>query len=172
MRITPNEIHLSDPRNYNSIYYVGTKYSKSPEFYDPFGLPLSAFGANSNELHRVRRAALNPHFSRKSVLELEAVVQSKVHKFCDAVADAIQDGRQADIHHGLRAVSVEVVTDYAVAQRVLAVEYDGSAFLFGFPEQGLIDPIRGIELQQVGASVRDRAVLLCGSNLRSISRSL
>ena len=36
VRITPNEIHLSDPDNYDKIYYIGTRFWKSPVFYGTF----------------------------------------------------------------------------------------------------------------------------------------
>ena len=87
MRITPDEVHLSDPENYGKIYQVGTKYMKSPGFYESFGVGTSTFGALDAEVHRVRRAAINPRFSRKMVLELEEIVQSKVLKLCREVAD-------------------------------------------------------------------------------------
>jgi hypothetical protein len=113
VRITPNEVHLSDPENYDKIYYVGTKYWKSPEFYGSFGVDESTFGTFSNELHRVRRAALNPRFSRKVVLNLQDIVQSKVQKLCRKVADQLRANKPANIHNGFRAVSVDVITDYA-----------------------------------------------------------
>jgi hypothetical protein len=64
-------------------------------------------------VHRVRRAAINPLFSRKVVLDLEGVVQSKVQKLCRRLSEALKDGKPMDLHHGFRAVSVDVITDYA-----------------------------------------------------------
>lgn len=81
VRITPDEIHLSDPENYERIYFVGSKYSKSADFYRAFSSNSAAFTTPSNEAHRVRRAALNPFFSRKMVLELEDVVQSNAQNY-------------------------------------------------------------------------------------------
>lgn len=64
-------------------------------------------------MHRVRRAAINPLFSRKVVLDLEGVVQSKVEKLCQRLSDTLRAGEAMDLHHGFRAVSVDVITDYA-----------------------------------------------------------
>jgi len=64
-------------------------------------------------VHRVRRAAINPLFSRKVVLDLEGVVQSKVQKLCQRLSEALRVGKPMDLHHGFRAVSVDVITDYA-----------------------------------------------------------
>ena len=113
VRITPNEVHLSDPSNYESIYYVGTPYSKDPLFYGAFGNPNSSFTTPSNDLHRVRRSGLNSFFSRKVVLDLEAVVHEKAEKLSKLVLEALDTDRAVDMHHGLRAVSIDVITDYA-----------------------------------------------------------
>jgi hypothetical protein len=81
VRISPTEIHLSDPDNYEKIYYIGKKApSKAPYFYDGFGLKTATFGTCPNELHRVRRAAINPVFSRKFVIQQEDIVQEKTTK--------------------------------------------------------------------------------------------
>lgn len=113
VRISPNDVHLSDPENYEKIYFIGSKFWKSPNFYGPFGLKTAAVTTLRNEVHRVRRAAINPLFSRKVVLDLEGVVQSKVYKLCRKLSEALRAENPMDLHHGFRAVSVDVITDYA-----------------------------------------------------------
>lgn len=116
VRITPNEVHLSDPENYDKIYHVGTKYFKDPDFYGAFGNSDSMFVTASNELHRVRRSGLSHFFSRTAVLEHEDIVQEKVRKLLDLIQHASSSNESIDMHHGLRAVSVDVVTDYAFGE--------------------------------------------------------
>jgi Cytochrome P450 len=113
VRIAPDEVHLSDPENYDKIYQLGTKYLKSPRYYQSFGLSASTFGTLDAQLHRARRAAISPRFSRKMVLELEGVVQSKVMKLCCEVAERLDANKPVDIYHGFRAVTADVITDYA-----------------------------------------------------------
>lgn len=86
---------------------------KNPWYYQAFGISDSTFGTIDAQLHRARRAAINPRFSRKMVLELEEVVQSKVVKLCCEVADRFRANKPVDIYHGFRAVTVDVITDYA-----------------------------------------------------------
>jgi cytochrome P450 len=116
VRITPDEVHLSDPINYEKIYNAGSKYSKYARFYDAFSISYSSFTTASNDLHRRRRAALNPFFGRKMVLELEEVVQTKVEKLCALVARNFAAGEPANLHQAFRAVSVDVASDYAFGQ--------------------------------------------------------
>lgn len=114
IRISPDEIHLADPDNYEKVYYIGSKApSKSPYFYDAFGLKTAAFGTTSNELHRVRRAAINPVFSRKAVLQLEDIVQEKTAKLISRMENLLAEGKPVDLHHGYRALSVDIITDYS-----------------------------------------------------------
>lgn len=113
VRITPDEIHLSDPENLDKIYYVGSRFGKSPAFYGGFGTDRATFTTPSNDVHRVKRAALNPFFSRKKVLDLEDIVQQKAKKLVTRMENAFDSTGSIDLHHGYRAISVDVITDYA-----------------------------------------------------------
>lgn len=113
VRITPNEVHLADPEDYDKIYYMGTKYSKSAIFYNALCVPSSSFGTPPNEIHKIRRGALNPMFSRQKVLELERIVQEKAAKACKRMQVGVDHGQPVDLHHAFRAVSVDVISDFA-----------------------------------------------------------
>ena len=113
VRITPDEVHLADAENYDKINYVGTKYWKSPVFYNALNVPLSTFGTPPNDIHKIRRGALNPMFSRQKVLELESIVQQKAAKVCQRMQAGIDEDKPVDLHHAFRAVSVDVISDFA-----------------------------------------------------------
>jgi len=113
VRIAPNEIHLSDVDNFDRVYYIGSKFGKDRSFYGALGDQTSMFSTASNELHRRRRAPLNPFFSRRAVLELEDVVQDKAQKLCNRVQDGLDAGRPVNMHDGFRGLSMDVITDYA-----------------------------------------------------------
>ena len=92
---------------------MGTPFSKEADFYGAFSLGTAIFGIASNELHRIRRAPLNPFFSRKRVLELEHVVQSKTQTLCSRVEAAVTAKQPADLFHAYRALFIDVISDYA-----------------------------------------------------------
>lgn len=114
MRITPNEIHLSDPENCEKIYHVGSRFRKDPSFYGFFGADTATFATLNPDVHRVRRAALNPFFSRRKTLELEEIMQQKAKKLVSRMQSAFDITGQIELHCGFRAVSVDVITDYAL----------------------------------------------------------
>jgi hypothetical protein len=135
---------LSDPANYEKIYNVGSKFYKDPAFYGAIGAPKAAFTTPSNELHRVRRAALNPMFSRKLVLELEDVVQDKASKLSNRIESGTKDGNPegVDLHFGFRAVSVDVITDYAFGDCYNLLEKDDFGKYFFDMVKGTIRYLR------------------------------
>jgi cytochrome P450 len=109
-------VHLSDPEHYDKIYHVGSAYSKDANFYGAFGNENSSFTTPANDLHRIRRTGLNSFFSRKVVIELEDIVQDKARRLCRAIDNAITTKKPMDLHHALRAVSIDVITEYAFGQ--------------------------------------------------------
>lgn len=113
MRITPDEIHLSDPENCDTIYRVGSKYTKYPLHYDAFCLKYSSFSTCPNDVHKLRRGPLNPFFSRNMVFKLEDVVQNKAEKLCNLISRESPSGKAVDLYHAFRAVSIDVITEYA-----------------------------------------------------------
>lgn len=52
---------------------VGSRFGKDPSFYGCFGADTATFTTPNPDVHRVRRAALNPFFSRMKTLELGEV---------------------------------------------------------------------------------------------------
>ncbi|KAK4544900.1 hypothetical protein LTR36_003804 [Oleoguttula mirabilis] len=116
VRITPNEVHLTDPANYEKINHVGTKYAKSLNYYNATCVPNSTFGTGPNDVHRIRRGALNPMFSRQKVLDLEGIVQDKARKVCARMQTGIDNNEPVDLHHAFRAVSVDVISDFAFGE--------------------------------------------------------
>jgi cytochrome P450 len=113
MRITPDEIHLSDTDHYEVMHCVGTKYPKSTQFYDGFSITYSTFSTGPHDVHRIRRGMLDPFFSRRSVLNLEHIIQTKAEKLSDIISTRFGRKEAVDLHHAFRSISVDVITDYA-----------------------------------------------------------
>jgi hypothetical protein len=68
IRINPEEVHIQDARFYDQIYTGAThKRNKWSFFTNQSGLTSSAFATDDHDLHRLRRAALNPYFSKQKV---------------------------------------------------------------------------------------------------------
>jgi cytochrome P450 len=81
IRITPWEIHINDPSFLDEIYAPA---SRNREKYAFFMKTLKVPGASgitiNHEIHRRRREALNPFFSKKAITAFETVITERVAK--------------------------------------------------------------------------------------------
>jgi len=113
IRIAPNEVLLVDSDNYDRVYATHTAFYKDPSFYSRYGIDGALFAVISNEVHRQKRAILNPFFSRRAVLDQEDIVQAKAAKLCQRIERDSVRGLLTNVQIGFRAVSIDVITEYA-----------------------------------------------------------
>jgi hypothetical protein len=78
----PSQLSFSNPQAYADIYpvgsYTGAKaYLKEPYFY-AFQTYMSVFPQVDPAEAAWRKRIINPFFSRRAIMELEGVIQSKV----------------------------------------------------------------------------------------------
>lgn len=79
------------------------------------------FATVSHELHRVRRSALNPYFSKRSIAEYAPVVQSVVDKFCTRLDDATRSGVLVNLKYAYAAMTTDVINEYCFSRTYDAV---------------------------------------------------
>lgn len=86
VRINPEEVHINDADYYDEVYTGATrKRDKWHVFARQTGWPESGFGTPNHDLHRIRRAALNPFFSKVKVRSL----QPRIEKVLDSLAQRL-----------------------------------------------------------------------------------
>ena len=78
-----------------------------------FGTSQAAVGTTSHELHRVRRAGLNPFFSKRSVVRLEPVLHANVNRLCDRLRDFAGTGQAVNLSDAFTCLSADVIGSYA-----------------------------------------------------------
>lgn len=96
LRISPWEIHVSDPDFYDVIYASSAsnlKRDKYEWFSKSFGQDKSAFGTHDHDLHKLRRSALNPFFSLQNVRRLQPVILERVHILLDRFREFRESGK-------------------------------------------------------------------------------
>ena len=87
IRITPDEIHVGD------VGFLDTVYAPSMSHRDKYDYQLrtlrvpSGVGATARyDVHKRRREALSPFFSKRNVIHLEALIVEKVEQLCQVIA--------------------------------------------------------------------------------------
>jgi cytochrome P450 len=75
---------------------------------------MAAVGTVDHDLHRLRRSALNPFFSKKSVTKLEPIIQAQVEKLCLRLKQG--RGQIINLSDALTCLSADVISDCAFGE--------------------------------------------------------
>ncbi|TVY73237.1 Cytochrome P450 monooxygenase sdnE [Lachnellula suecica] len=114
IRIAPDELHINDPA-YATTHFSSAPSIKSDKYYphrNRFGIPESTFGTVNSDLHNVRRSAVNPFFSKRSINNLEPMIRSKVDKVCEHLDRLRASSDVLDLRQLFPCLTADVVTEY------------------------------------------------------------
>ncbi|PGH30872.1 hypothetical protein GX50_06373 [[Emmonsia] crescens] len=117
IRINPDEIHIDDPDYFGEVYnQTNGRVVKPPRAAEAFGPYPAAIGTASHELHRIRRSALNPFFSKKSVNDLFLVMRRHIDILCKRLDSASKTGETLNMKYMYAAVTLDIINDYCFAK--------------------------------------------------------
>jgi hypothetical protein len=106
IRISPHEIHIMDADFYDELYAGSTQKRNKWEFIcNSHGVPDSAFGTASHELHRMRRAALNPFFSKQKVRALQPKIENVVENLLQRFDEFAGTGKALPLSDAFAALT-------------------------------------------------------------------
>lgn len=114
IRVTPREIHIKDSDYYDEIYSgAARKRNKDGPAVRQFDLDGSAFSAITSELHRERRSAINPFFSKQAISQIETDIKKSLDQFNQHLSRAYKTGRIVSLDAGFSALTSDVILQYA-----------------------------------------------------------
>ncbi|THH28845.1 hypothetical protein EUX98_g5346 [Antrodiella citrinella] len=120
VRIAPNELHFSDPDAYNELYHPSRRWLKEEILYGSVVNGTSTWNFLSYAAAKKRREILLSHFSRKSVIELQHLVQERLDILCDAISRQFAVGKSSDFTHAFKCFSLDTITSVCFAKPVNA----------------------------------------------------
>ncbi|KAF6812419.1 cytochrome p450 [Colletotrichum sojae] len=114
VRITPHEVHFSDPEFLDALYPVGGRKTDKPAWFALItGTPYSIVSTTHHDLHRQRRNALSSFFSTASVHRLENIMKKHCRALIARLDDAARHESVLGIHEVFKAITSDVITQYA-----------------------------------------------------------
>lgn len=72
----------------------------------------STFNTCDADVHKIRRGALNPFFSRKSINALEPMIAEKVEKMCSRLQGFRQNQTPLDLRLLFSCFTSDIISDY------------------------------------------------------------
>lgn len=104
----------------------------------------SLLQTTDHQLHHVRRGALGRFFSKKSVRQLEGLINEKVDRLLDRLSTMYRTGKpEVNLTHAMAALTMDVITSYALGGDMgnLAREEWGRDWFETFRKLGMSRPI-------------------------------
>ncbi len=117
VRIRPDVLHMNDPEFIDPIYgTAGKRRDKYKIAVNGFATPHAALGTTHHELHRARRSALNPFFSKQNVRRLEPVLQRCLHKVLGRLDGNVKSGKPIAMDLLYSATTSDIISDYCFGE--------------------------------------------------------
>ena len=118
MRISPNEVHIQDAPFYETLYTQGRTQHKLKGYQHRFGNPHAAFSTPWHDLHRHRRAALNPFFSKQKISSHAPCIRSHALRLCDRLEKEMKpSGQPVTVNNVWGCFTSDVVVSYALERQ-------------------------------------------------------
>jgi cytochrome P450 len=77
-----------------------------------FGADSMVFTTANSDLHAIRRAPLNPMFSKRSIAKFEPVIREKLELMCKAISDYNETGETLVLSDAFNAYAGDIITQY------------------------------------------------------------
>jgi hypothetical protein len=116
VRITPEELHIQDSEYFEQFYVKSGRMDKYQWMSGRFGTEDAFMMTAPDDLHRLRRAALNPFFSKKKIIEFQPVIREKVDKLCKKITEFHEKGCDFHWHKAMTAYAGDVISEYSFAR--------------------------------------------------------
>ncbi len=123
IRINPYEIHINDPEYIDEVYPGPPRRTMKWDWSAKMVQSGSAsFSTLSHELHRQRRAAIAPFFSKASIRRLEPLVQSVVDKLVLRLGALQGSGTLVVLINLFSALTADIIFEYSFARSPLFMD--------------------------------------------------
>lgn len=125
IRITPEELHIQDSEYYEQFYAKSGRMDKYQWMSGRFGTEDAFFMTAADDLHRLRRSALNPFFSKKRIVEFQPVIREKVDKLVHKLMQFHDKAAEIDWHKAMTAYVGDVISEYSFGRSYDHLESPG-----------------------------------------------
>ncbi|KAI0105086.1 putative cytochrome P450 [Nemania sp. FL0031] len=117
IRINPHELHVRDSKWVNTLYSGPSgKRDKYPPAALLTGTPQGIFGTVPHELHRLRRGAINPLFSKTNVAATVPMIFDHTDKLLARIKAQVARGGFAEMRANCLAFTTDTVSQYSTGQ--------------------------------------------------------
>lgn len=139
VRIRPDVLHINDPEYIDQLFGTAgkrrDKYKIAVNGFATFG---SGLGTTKHDLHRSRRGALNPFFSKQSVRRVNPILQRTLAKVLRNLSAAANTDEPMKMNLLYSATTSDIIYDYCFGQSANNLDREdlNEPFFSAFTEAG------------------------------------
>lgn len=125
VRINPIHLHIDDPDYFDEIYAGGSRKRDKCGFFMPGSGPqhlMAGITTIDHDLHKLRRTALGPFFSRGAIRNLEPVISSKVDRVIDRLHQGHVNGSVMNLSNLHAAMTLDIISTYCFGESMGALD--------------------------------------------------
>ncbi|KAK7991193.1 hypothetical protein PG990_015473 [Apiospora arundinis] len=112
VRITPFELHIQDSKYWDDLYTGNKDYERYAWMSGRFGANTTTSSTVGSHLHAIRRAPLNPMFSKRSITKFEPLVHEKVEILSQRIAASHGAESVISLNNAFNAFAGDVIASY------------------------------------------------------------
>jgi cytochrome P450 len=137
---------VKDPEFYDVLYSgPGQKRDKWDWAVEMFGNSSSGFGTVSHDLHRLRRNALNPFFSKQAIGRMEPLIRDSIEKLSARFEKLRGTGQPVVTLQAYAALTTDIITGYCFGTSYGCL--DDPNWRWEWP-QAMVESTRGCHLNK------------------------
>ncbi|KAL9114326.1 MAG: hypothetical protein Q9227_001748 [Pyrenula ochraceoflavens] len=123
LRINPFELHIADPDFYSEIYAPSSRPRDRSSWFMHQNKDLdSMFETLSHDLHRKRRNAASPFFSKRSIQTLEPLLRQKTDKLISRFEKEAQEGNIINLQAAYTSLTMDVISHYCFGSSMATLD--------------------------------------------------
>lgn len=126
VRIAPDELHIRDADMWDTIYTKAGRVDRYHWMANRFSNETSVLTTASDSLHRVRRGALNPFFSKQRIVGLQDIIRQKLDVLVKKVEGYKDTNAPMTMNRAFMAFSEDVIMQYSFGHDYAALQKDES----------------------------------------------
>ncbi|KAK4235976.1 cytochrome P450 [Achaetomium macrosporum] len=145
VRIAPNEVHIQDPTFYDILFSQSRHCDKLEHLADRFNNELSGFGTAQHSVHRMRRAAINPFFSKRKIAQYSPCIQRHMDRLVDRLkSEFVGNDSILNLNDMWGAFAADVVVGYTFEKPYDFIMSPDFRAAFSDASMALMNPVHWI----------------------------
>lgn len=122
VRITPFEVHISDPNYVNELYSMKARLDKDPWFYSWLDRNGSSFATSNSDLHKLRSAPIKKALSSTGIARVEHVLKRYTKSLITCIEKTRDLGQPISVEAAYRSFAVDVITEISCPSSLALID--------------------------------------------------